>query len=385
MNSSIATSRSAALRRVLRTTIDRRQLLAFSLWQIAAAANTERSDFDVAFAERDEARSQADRLRVLLREARTRLASERDQNAKLKASQSQKSVPVKGLLTQVATLQRRLQQEQAARATEQKRREVAERRSSGMMMASSSSAAAAAVRTPAAPPPPPAAPLPTPPAHTPPSLISFTPPGQQPAPQPEPPQPPMQQPAAMVEEEPAADDDDGFDLDLSLVADAATPPLPHGAQRPSSLRQWAAAWEHEQIAWEEQALQQASSFGGRQQASSASGATTAGGRDKFSASTTPKGRTPLSSTLPPKTPLQVEPSSSARAGPSSSSSSSFVAAAPATSLTTPAAAAGSSPLLAAKARVAQILAEVGLGASTDEVWAEASRTVAQGGSSAHGV
>ena len=34
---------------------------------------------------------------------------------------------------------------------------------------------------------------------------------------------------------------------------------------------------------------------------------------------------------------------------------------------------------------AQILAEVGLGASTDEVWAEASRTVAQGGSSAHGL
>ena len=74
MNSSIATSRSAALQRVLRTTIDERQLLAFSLWQIAAAANTERSDFDVAFAERDEARSQADRLRVLLREARTRLS-----------------------------------------------------------------------------------------------------------------------------------------------------------------------------------------------------------------------------------------------------------------------------------------------------------------------
>ena len=43
------------------------------------------------------------------------------------------------------------------------------------------------------------------------------------------------------------------------------------------------------------------------------------------------------------------------------------------------------PALVAKARVAQILAEVGLGASTDEVWAEASRTVAQGGSSAHGV
>ena len=42
-------------------------------------------------------------------------------------------------------------------------------------------------------------------------------------------------------------------------------------------------------------------------------------------------------------------------------------------------------LRAATARVAQILAEVGLGASTDEVWAEASRTVAQGGSSAHGV
>ena len=88
---------------------------------------------------------------------------------------------------------------------------------------------------------------------------------------------------------------------------------------------------------------------------------------------------------PPKTPLQVEPSSSARAGPSSSSSSSFVAAAPATSLTTPAAAAGSSPLLAAKAARRADPCGGWPRASTDEVWAEASRTVAQGGSSAHGV
>lgn len=131
--------RNAALRSVLRSALTRRLAGAWSRWAshiyvdtmatsvAAAAVEKARAACVEALALRDEAKAESEKLRTMLRDARQRLAAERDQLQRFKAEKAGRAGSVavaRQLQVQVQVLQKRLQHEQALRQSEQRKRET---------------------------------------------------------------------------------------------------------------------------------------------------------------------------------------------------------------------------------------------------------------------
>ena len=397
---STAAMRAAALRRAVCSTLDRRQRTAFQTWAGCATRGFEHSSVVTAYAERDDARAQAERLRSLLKETRMRLASEREQVAKLKATPHHaNSGAVKQLLQQVHSLQRRLQQEQALRASEQKRARTAlgEKSNRTNLHHDNSDGGAGAppqVLLSGAMPPLSAPPPSVPPASLadvpdPPSTARRTVSGVPPSPSFSPARAhDAATPAAVPKRHhpPAPTPRAGG---ASAGAGASHSPPPPSASvemaeedeelpssdlstrelEPAALRALASAWEDEHREWEAQLD------------------ATVGGGARSTPSTVIMPREPLSSrTQAPR--LQREGGAAEEAMAAAAAADDTPRAPPASLAAVPSAVAAmspmanpgdvSSPLLAARARVASILAEVGLADATEDVWAEASAAVRSG-------
>ena len=146
LTASLSAGRSAALRRVVRSKVERRLLLGWSMWHGAHAACMADESIEMAVAPlvaaRDEARIEAERLRMQLVDARTKLAEARDALSKAKTS-AHHSTLAKELNLKVQMLQRRLHAEQAARSAETKRRDASSARYAAALAAASPHLAAA--------------------------------------------------------------------------------------------------------------------------------------------------------------------------------------------------------------------------------------------------